>query len=431
MTEVRNVNTKTIRIGFGAVVALLLVWGLIGVGQRLILGHELGNEGSYVPWGLWVSAYIYFVGLSAGAFLLASLVYIFNVKRLTRIARPALLVAAVTLMMALICIWFDLGRMWRFYEIFTRPNFTSLMTWMVWLYTAYFLLVLAELWLELRVDIALLARGSGRLAPLYRLLMLGWQPPEEPEALEEARAKASRAVRVLAAVGLPLAITFHGGVGALFAGLLARPYWHSALYPILFLTGALVSGGGLLLALVAFGETGRGKEGRDTLQLLGRVVLGLLLFDVLLEWTELSIHSWYRIGPEYELLRTVLLGENWYVFWIVHLLLGVIIPLFLLIRRPLTNLTAGVSGALVAVTFMAVRLNIVIPGQITPQLQGLQDAYVDQRLLFSYMPSMYEWSVVAFVVAFGVILFFLGKRYLPITEHPRLAAEVLQEEPNV
>lgn len=413
-------SIKYIRIGLVVAVGVLATWGVLGVVQRLTNGHELTNYGSYVPWGLWVSGYIYFVGLSAGAFLLSSLVYVFRIRALERVARPALITAAITLLMALVCIWFDLGHMTRFYEVFTRPNFSSLMAWMVWLYTAYFVLILVELWLELRTDLARLARDGGGLAPLYRLCALGYRLPEDPVAAGAAEERSRRTLRVLAAIGIPLAIAFSGGVGALFAGLIARPYWHSALYPILFLTGALVSGGALLMAVVAIGPLGDDSEGQEALRVLSKVVLGLLVLDLILEWAEFSIPAWYRIGAQYELLKTVLFGDYWYVFWVVHLLLGAVVPLLLLLRRPLTRTAAGLAGGLIAVTFMAVRLNIVVPGQITPQLRGLETAYVDDRLLFSYLPSPFEWSVIAFVVALGAILFYLSARYLPLTsQRPR------------
>ena len=92
----------------------LAVAGTVGVWQRLTQGHLLANYGSYVPWGLWVAAYIYFVGLSAGAFLLSSLVYVFKVKVLEPIGRLSLVVAVITLFMALLSIWFDIGYMERF-----------------------------------------------------------------------------------------------------------------------------------------------------------------------------------------------------------------------------------------------------------------------------------------------------------------------------
>ena len=109
-----------------------MVWGLGGVFERLVHGHAAAHYGSYVPWGLWVSAYIYFIGLSAGAFLLSSLIYVFGMERLEKIGRTSLFVAAITLLMALLSIWFDLGHMDRFYKVFTQPAFSSMMAWMVW-----------------------------------------------------------------------------------------------------------------------------------------------------------------------------------------------------------------------------------------------------------------------------------------------------------
>jgi Ni/Fe-hydrogenase subunit HybB-like protein len=408
------IGKRVYPVFLGALV-LLFAWGVFGVGQRFTSGHELSNYGSYIPWGLWVSGYIYFVGLSAGAFLLSSLVYVFGVESLRRVARPALLVAAVTLTMALLAIWFDLGHPWRFYEVFTRPNFRSIMAWMVWLYTAYFILILVELWYELRLDLSRLADTRGPLAGLYGILTLGWSAPRDARRLAQVRARNRKILKVLGAIGVPLAIAFHGGVGALFATLQARPYWHSALYPILFLTGALVSGGALLLAVVAFTKTGDGEEGARTLSFLAKTVVGLLVFDLILEWSEISVPAWYGIGDDFELLKVVLFGRYWYVFWVFHITLGAIVPLWLLLRDS-SRWATGVAGILVAATFLAVRLNLVIPGLVTPQIRGIENAYVDDRLLFSYVPSLFEWSVMGFIVALGVTLFLIGQRLLPLAE---------------
>ncbi|MEX2401134.1 MAG: NrfD/PsrC family molybdoenzyme membrane anchor subunit [Rhodothermales bacterium] len=391
----------------------LLLFGAVGVWSRLVDGHHAANYGSYVTWGLWVAAYIYFIGLSAGAFLISSLVYGFGVKKLETIGKLALFTAAITLLMALVSILFDLGHMERFYYIFLYADFSSMMAWMVWLYTAYFLLVLAELWLALRPDLVQLAEKEGLSGTVARLLLLG-----RTEVSEENLKRERKWLRVLALSGIPLAIAFHGGVGALFGTVVARPYWNIPLYPILFLTGALVSGGALLLAVVAFFWPTRDQIFRDTIYFLNRIVLGLLAFDLLLEWAEYSIPMWYGIGPEYHLLQEVLFGEFWYVFWVFHIMLGSAIPIALLLARPRARWAAAVAGLLVATTFLAVRLNIVIPGLIEPQLRGLADAYTDARLTFSYVPSLMEWQVVVFLVALAVALFYLGLRFLPLVARP-------------
>lgn len=344
--------------------------GLVGVGQRLLFGHRLAAYGSYVPWGLWVSAYLYFIGLSAGAFLLSSLAYVFGVRKLERVGRIALITALITLLMALLSIWFDLGHMERFYFVHTRPNFRSMMAWMVWLYTAYFLLLAVELWSVLK----------------------------RPDDV--------RLIRVLGTLGVPLAIAFHGGVGALFATVVAHPYWHNPITPILFLTGALVSGGGLLTAVIAFLYPMPEDERRELTALMGRIVGGLLLFDLLLEWAEFSVPLWYGgFGEEVTNLKLVLFGRFWWVFWIVHLLIGSLVPLALIFgnRKPSA---VGLGGLLIAISFLSVRLNVVIPALVTPHIEGLQEAFIDPRLQFDYVPSLHEWLVLLFIVALGVGLFY-------------------------
>ncbi|BDG60049.1 NrfD/PsrC family molybdoenzyme membrane anchor subunit [Caldinitratiruptor microaerophilus] len=348
--------------------------GLVGVWQRIAYGHTLAGYGSYVVWGLWVAAYAYFVGLSAGSFLFAALVNVLNVNVLRPLSRTALFTALVSIAVALLAVLFDLGHMNRAFEVFTSPNFSSMMTWMVWLYAAYGILLLALMWYE--------RNGNTGM------------------------------VRALYTVGIPLAIAFPGGGGALFATLSSKPYWHQPLYPIFFVVGALLSGAALMAALASVFWPDRS----DMLHVLGRTVLGLIALDLVLEWAEFSIPLWYGVSPEKEVLMQILTGRFWWVFWVVHLVLGSAVPVALLLWRPHHATCVGIAGALTALTFLAVRLNIVIPGQVTPELRGLENAFSDHRLTFSYVPTTHEWLVLLFLVAVGLGALWLGFRYLPLIE---------------
>ena len=393
-------NTKILRPALFALWLIAAIFGAVGVAQRVFLGENLTAYSSYIPWGLWVAAYIFFIGLSAGAFLLSSLVYVFGVRQFERIGPLALFVAAVTLAMALLSILFDLGHMERFWEVFLRPQFHSMMAWMVWLYSAYFALLLAELALALRRRLVRLSAAQVR--------------------------GDDRRLRILGTIGVPLAIAFHGGVGALFGTVVAREYWNTAIYPIIFLSGALLSGSALLTAIVVFFWPGRDDAWRDLVRALTRIVLGLVVLELILEFAEFTIPAWYQIGSEANLITYVLFGPYWWLFWIVYGLFGVAIPVLLLTRRQ--TLLQGVGAALVAVTFFAVRLNLVIPGLITPELRGLENAYLDPvggRLTYAYMPSVFEWQVTIGVVALGVALFYLGYRFLPLLH--ATAAEPTEE----
>ncbi|HWP60229.1 MAG TPA: NrfD/PsrC family molybdoenzyme membrane anchor subunit [Candidatus Acidoferrales bacterium] len=386
--------------------------GLIGVGQRILYGHQLAGYGSYVVWGLWVAAYIYFIGLSAGAFLLSSLVYVFGVKRLEKIGKLSLFTALVTLFMALLSIWFDLGHMGRFWKVYTSFAWESMMAWMVWLYTAYFILLLVETWFVMKPDLVRWSSRTGFEGTLARRLTFG-QSDISTAVLE----KDKRTIKALATVGIPLAVAFHGGVGALFGVIGARPYWHSALFPILFLVGALASGGALLTAIVAFFWPRDGKaEHEELVALMGKITLGLLVFDFLLEWAEVSIALWGSIPSHVAGFKLMLFGPYWWVFWIVHLLLGGVVPVALLTLWPSSTSAVGTAAALIAATFMSVRLNIVIPALAVPEFEGLISAYTDARLQFYYFPTLHEWLLMMFVVTVGIALFNIGFRTLPLVQ---------------
>ena len=106
-------------------------------------------------------------------------------------------------------------------------------------------------------------------------------------------------------------------------------------------------------------------------------------------------------------MKLVLFGPFWWVFWLVHIGLGCVAPLFLLSSKDSLNRISWACG-LIVVTFMSVRLNIVIPALAIPELKGLESAFIEKRLVFSYIPSLHEWQVSVFVVCLSAGLFYLG-----------------------
>ena len=388
--------------------AVLFAVGLIGWYDRLTQGHLNANYGSLVPWGLWVAAYIYFIGLSAGSFLISSLVYVFNVKRFERVGRLAVFTALVTLFLALLAIWADIGHMFRAWHVIAYANFKSPMAWMIWLYSAYFVLLVVEFWFLLRRDLVAGAGMPGLKGSVYRLLSFGSRDGSEASA-----ARDSRVVRLLATIGVPVAVMFHGGVGALFGVVAARPHWHSGMFPILFLLSALVSGGALLIVIATIFQDGW-RRNRETVLALGQMVLSLLLLDVLFQISEMLVAFYGGIPGHIQSLRLVIGGPFWWVFWGWQLVLGTLIPI-LLLAFPTRKDPRWVSlaGLLIAVGFLGVRLNIVIPGLAVEEVRGLSEAIASARMTTYYFPSATEWLVTLGVAGLGLLLFGVGELLLP------------------
>ena len=79
-------------------------------------------------------------------------------------------------------------------------------------------------------------------------------------------------------------------------------------------------------------------------------------------------------------LNLIAFGSFWWAFWIVHLLIGSVIPLILLIRYPENSKMVALACFLIFITFLAVRLNYLIPDLAVYKLEGLQNTFFHQRL---------------------------------------------------
>jgi molybdopterin-containing oxidoreductase family membrane subunit len=402
-----TLNTQ-LKKAFWILGGLMFAVGLVGWYGRLAHGHTDAAYGNIVVWGLWVAAYIFFIGLSAGAFLISSLVYVFGMKRFEPIGRVALFTALVTLLMALLSIVVDLGHMDRAWHVMVYANFKSPMAWMIYLYSLYMVILSLELWFLLRTDFVRLGKAGGAWSGLYRALTLG-SSDDGPERAVRDR----RVVKVLATAGVPTAIMFHGGVGALFGTVASRPHWHSGLFPILFLLSALVSGGALLAVVAAIFQDGVRRHRQIVLD-LGRLVLALLALDVLFQISEFLIAFRGGIPGHIEGFQLVLRGPFKEVFWIGQLLLGTILPLLLLSLPTRENPWAVILAcAFIVVGIFGLRLNIVIPGLAVEEIRGLAEAVSTPRMSADYFLSPMEWLLTVGISGLGMLLFGLGERLLP------------------
>src|SRR3972149_6890270 len=128
-----------------ALVALLLV-GMGALAYRLVVGLQVTNLTSVVPWGFWISFYILFIGLSAGSFLLSTLIYVFGLVRFERIGRLAVYSAIICLLMGMLFVLIDLGRVERFWHVFGQVARGSVMWYEIMLYNVYATILAVELW---------------------------------------------------------------------------------------------------------------------------------------------------------------------------------------------------------------------------------------------------------------------------------------------
>src|SRR5689334_3595032 len=136
-------------------------------------GYVYPNEATQQPlWSVLIVLYPYITGLVAGAFIMASLVRVFNVKALEPVYRLSLLTAFSFLLCAPLPLLCHLGHPERCFEIMMTPHLTSPMAIFGFIYAWYLMAVLLlELWFDYRHDFVLWGKTvPGIRGFLYRVL---------------------------------------------------------------------------------------------------------------------------------------------------------------------------------------------------------------------------------------------------------------------
>lgn len=371
--------------GAAWVLALIAaVVGVYGLYLRFTLGHAAANYGSYVPWGLWIAAYIALIGASAGAFAFAAMVFTLRKTSFYRLARLAMLLAFGAFAAGMMNVWLDLGHPFRFWKLLLQTSWTSIMGWMSWFYVVYGLILVIGLFIT-----------RNGVIPKF-MERFSW-------------------------ISFLFAIAFAGAEGALLGVVGARALWESGLTPILFLVEAGLFGSGL----VAVGALIFGCLNEKSARTMGTVMLIFLGLLLLLEWAEYTTALYASVPSKANAILTILTGPYWWVFWFIHLGLGVVLPaLMLLFGRGNAWLT-GLAGGLIAAMGLASKLNLVLPALAQEELDGLAHAFTGPGLTFTYFPSFMEWLVWIGSLGIGGLIVLVGFWIFNIATPTRSGVESL------
>ena len=332
-----------------------------------ILGYIYPNE-IEIHWSILIVVYPYITGLVAGAFILASLVKVFNVKDLQPTYRLALLTALAFLLVAPMPLLMHLGRPERFYEILLAPNVTSAMAMFGFVYAWYLMgVLLLEVWFEYRRDLIVMGgRERGLMGWIHRALSLF-----STDTSEAALAFDRKAIRAITIVGIPSAFLLHGYVGFIFGSVKANPWWGSVLMPIVFLMSAIVSGIALVIFLYMMLAAIR-KEPVDMpcLDTITSYLFYAVIVDFSLEALDF-IHRLYQSEESVKILGRLITHKLFMSLFVLQILIGMFIPLGILIvakwrklgddGRKLLYFTAVI---LIQLGIFSTRWNVVIGGQL-------------------------------------------------------------------
>lgn len=332
-----------------------------------ITGYIYPNEVE-LYWRLLIVIYPYVTGLVAGAFILASLVKVFNVKELQPTYRLSLLTALAFLIVAPLPLLAHLGHPERAFEIFLTPNRSSAMAMFGFVYIWYLMAVLLlEIWFDYRKDLIAWGNSGKKLKNWIQRIITLFSSDTSERALKFD----NTAVKTITIIGIPSAFLLHGYVGFIFGSIKANPWWSSVLMPIVFLFSAMVSGMALVLLLYMVMVLFRKKElVMSTVDKLASYLFYTMIIAFSLEALDF-IHRIYESEESITILSELISGKLFTSLIVIQLLLGMLLPLgalasVKLFRFPaeLRKLVYFVSAMLVQVGIFTTRWNVVIGGQL-------------------------------------------------------------------
>lgn len=332
----------------------------------------ISNLNNAYSWGFWISFDLYTgVAIGSGAFIMASIVYIFDLKEFRPLLRPAVLTGFIGYLMVITALLVDLGRPERIWHMMIYQNHTS---------------ILLEIGICVMSYTAVLAI---EFAPVV-FEGIKWQ---------KFAHLIHRFIMPFVILGVVLSTLHQSSLGSLqlIQPTKLHPLWWTPLLPLMFFSSAVCIG----LAMIIFESSlssrafNRGLE-THLLEKLAKALPVALAIYLILKLGELAV------AGDFQYLFTS--GTMSWLFW-AEIMLGVLIPLFMFLFKSVRQSPNGLL-------FGAV---ILLLGMILNRFNVSWFA-ISRSTDIMYFPSWMEVSVSAAIFAAGILAFGLAARYLPLFE---------------
>lgn len=382
----------------------LLPWiALLGVGLyavALCFGHGLNqtNMDNRFAFGLWIFLDLTIIAFGAGAFFTGFLMYILRRHELKEIIYGAVVMGFICYSGAVAVLVVDVGQPLRAWFTFWHPNVHSMLTEVTFCISCYLIVLLIEY-----IPILLKNRKLRRI-PSFLVFEF----------------ELHKLMVAFAAIGTFLSFFHQGSLGGLYGVLHGRPFafregfavWPSTFF--LFILSAIAVGPAFLILVTSLVSRITRKQlvSRGVFDLLARISGWLLIVYVLLKSVDTLV--WLnRTAPAVGFLGYDFYTRPQFGTWILfaEITLFGLLPALILINRKRRR-SGGwlICAALLACIGVAVNRFVM-----TIQTLALPTLPFDRFLL--YWPSWQEVATFVAVLAYGVIVFSLSYRYLPL--YPR------------
>ena len=415
--------------GYYAVVTTFLLVGLIGVIAwiiQLIDGLGVTDLSQRVFWGIYISNFIFFIGISYSGTLISAVLRLTGAEWRTPLTRIAEQITVIGIAVGFTYILFDMGRPERVILLPFAQRLQSPLFWDFLTVSTYLTGSLIYFYLPLIPDSAILRDHFYENRPndprkfLYRILAIGWKGTEKQKHV------LNRSISFMSIILIPIAVMSHTVIAFIFA-VTWRVGWHSTIFGPYFVVAAIFSGTAAII--VAMTILRRVYNLQEYITFRHYRNLGYILFLLLGTYfyftvTEYFITAYRGITHDMELLEAMFFGEYAWYFWF-FIVFGMIVPgITLLIacwkyESEKSVLAIFCASSLIVIGMWVKRYIIIVPALARP--------YVAQEWTL-YSPSWVEWAITFGGLATFVLAFAFLAKLFPIISIWELKEEQEKKE---
>jgi Ni/Fe-hydrogenase subunit HybB-like protein len=393
---------------FYLLVAILLAvigWGVFAYFQQLRLGLGITGMNRPIVWGVYITNFVFFIGLSHAGTLVSAILRIVGAEWRRPFTRLAEAVTVFSLPFGAGSILIDQGRIDRIWQVLLHGRFQSPILWDVTAVSAYLISSVVFFYIAMIPDIAML-RDSYPHAPawrrrLYRVLAVGWQGTEAQYHWLE------RIMGWFAIFLALLVVTVHTVVSWIF-GLTIVPGWHSAIIGPYFLVGAIFSGVAAVSVVAALLRWVLGLQRYIKPQhfnYLGQFLVALAIAWFYFTFAEV-LTTIYGAEPSHMAVFWAKFQEEFSWAFFAMFFFCFLLPLPILVwRRTRTIFGVVVAGLSINLGMWLERYTVIVPSLARPRLPYEWGVYA---------PTWIEWSITAACFAGLILLYTLFAKLFPV-----------------
>lgn len=397
-----------------SLLVLVIAFGFVALVSQLLHGHTVTGMRDNVVWGVYISNFIFFMGISYACAIFSGLLILFKVVWRSPIIRLLQLISVITGLIGPLYILLCLGRLDRIFLLIIHGRVPSPIVWDIFAIITFLVGNISFLFLLLVPDVAYL-RDSKELRiakwrkKIYTFMSLGY------EGTEEQQRTLKSVIDILAVILIPLSVLLATILSWIF-GMTMRPGWNSTIFGPYFVFASLYSGIAVLILVMWIFRRRYNLKEFITEKHFSNMAIALIILALCYGY--FTFNEYFSIWYSFEKWDTKLVDRlfdfkqfGWLFIFATYV--GVLSPLiFVGIPWFRSIKSMGIVSIIVIIAMWVKRYLVIIPTLETP-LFPIQDTRVEY---VNYSATWVEWALTISGLALFLFLLTMITKVVPIVQ---------------